>query len=94
MVALMLFLGGGLFSIYEGVHKIRHPEPVEQVWLGLIILGFSLAVEGWATIGNIRELGRRRGQVPFLRYLRDTKDSDSVVVFGENPPPCSGSAWP
>lgn len=84
MVALMLFLGGGLFSIYEGVHKIRHPEPVEQVWLGLLILGFSLAVEGLATIGNIRELGRRRGQVPFFRYLRDTKDSDLVVVFGEN----------
>ena len=84
MVALMLFLGGGVFSIYEGIHKIRHPEPVERVWLGLLILGFSLAVEGWATIGNIRELGRRRGKVRFFRYLRDTKDSDLVVVFGEN----------
>src|SRR6185436_1571130 len=32
MVALLLFSGGGGFSIYEGVHKILHPEPVEHVW--------------------------------------------------------------
>jgi cation diffusion facilitator family transporter len=84
MVALMLFLGGGVFSIYEGVHKMREPEPVERVWLGLAILGVSLLLEGAATLSNIRELNRRRGSRPFLRYLRDTTDSDLVVIFGEN----------
>lgn len=84
MVALLLFSGGGVFSIYEGIHKIQHPEEVSQVWLGLLILGFSLVVEGWATIGNIRELDRRRGDTSFFRYLRLTKDSDLVVIFGEN----------
>lgn len=84
MVALLLFSGGGVFSIYEGIHKIRAPEPVESVGLGLAILGFSLALEGWATLGNIRELNRRRGPKPFFRYLHDTKDSDLVVIFGEN----------
>jgi cation diffusion facilitator family transporter len=84
MVALLLFSGGGMFSIYEGVHKLRHPEPVTKVWLGLVILGFSLLVEGWATIGNVREMNKRRGARPFFSYLRSTKDSDLVVVFGEN----------
>jgi cation diffusion facilitator family transporter len=84
MVALMLFLGGGVFSIYEGVHKIRDPEPVERVWLGVVILGVSLLLEGGATLSNIRELNRRRGGRPFVRYLRDTTDSDLVVIFGEN----------
>jgi cation diffusion facilitator family transporter len=84
MVALMLFLGGGVFSIYEGVHKIRHPEPVSRVWLGLGILLISLVLEGGATLSNIRELNRRRGPRPFFRYLRDTTDSDLVVIFGEN----------
>lgn len=84
IVALMLFAGGGVFSIYEGVHKLSHPEPVEKVWLGLAILAFSLALEGGATFSNMREIDRRRGQKPFLRYLRDTKDSDLVVIFGEN----------
>src|SRR5262245_25608536 len=61
MVALLLFTGGGMFSIYEGVHKIRHPEPVEKVWIGLSILAFSLLLEGGATLSNLREIGKRRG---------------------------------
>jgi cation diffusion facilitator family transporter len=84
MVALLLFSGGGVFSIYEGVHKIEHPEPVTKVTLGLVILGFSVLVEGWSLWGNLREMKKRRGQKHLVRYLRDTKDSDLVVVFGEN----------
>lgn len=84
MVALMLFLGGGVFSIYEGIHKIGHPEPVERVWLGLGILLFSLLLEGGATLSNIKELNKRRGETPFFRYLKETTDSDLVVVFAEN----------
>jgi len=84
MVALMLFLGGGAFSIYEGIHKIREPEPVERVWLGIGILAVSLFLEGGATISNIKELNKRRGSKGFYQYLKDTTDSDLVVVFGEN----------
>ncbi|HEY1101042.1 MAG TPA: cation diffusion facilitator family transporter, partial [Myxococcota bacterium] len=84
MVALLLFTGGGVFSIYEGIHHFQHPEPVTNVGLAIGILVFALALEGWATFGNIKELNRRRGGVPFVRYLRETKDSDLVVVFGEN----------
>ncbi len=84
MVALMLFLGGGVFSIYEGVHKLRAPEPVERVWLGLAILISSLLLEGGATLANVRELNRRRARKSFFGYLRDTTDSALVVVFAEN----------
>jgi cation diffusion facilitator family transporter len=84
MVALLLFSGGGVFSIYEGIHKIIHPDPVERVWLGIGILIISMVIEGWACYGNIVELNKRRGKKPFGRYLVDTKDSDLVVVFGEN----------
>jgi cation diffusion facilitator family transporter len=84
MVALLLFLGGGAFSIYEGVHKVMHPEAVENVFVGLGILAVSLVLEGGATLSNVKELNRRRGEKPFMRYLRDTTDSDLVVVFGEN----------
>jgi cation diffusion facilitator family transporter len=84
MVALLLFSGGGMFSIYEGVHKLEHPEAVENVWVGVTILVFSLLLEGWSTISNVREINKRRGSASFYRYLRDTKDSDLIVVFGEN----------
>jgi cation diffusion facilitator family transporter len=84
IVALLLFFGGGVFSIYEGVHKIEHPEPVGDVLVALIILVVSIALEGWSTLGNIKVMNQRRGKTPFLRYLRETKDSDLIVVFGEN----------
>ena len=84
MVALLLFTGGGVFSIYEGLHKMEHPEPIEHAEIGLAILGFSLALEGWSWWGNIKELQERAKGAAFFRYLSDTKDSDLVVVFGEN----------
>ena len=84
MVALLLFLGGGAFSVYEGVHKVMHPEAVENVWVGLGILFISILLEGASTLSNIKELNKRRGKKPFMQYLRDTTDSDLVVVFGEN----------
>ncbi len=84
MVALLLFSLGGAYSVYEGVHKLSHPEPVGDLTWPFGVLGASLLLEGWATIGNIRELGRRRGATPFFRYLRETKDSDLIVIFGEN----------
>jgi cation diffusion facilitator family transporter len=84
MVALMLFLGGGVFSVYEGIHKLGAPEPVEHVWVGLAILVASLLLEGGAALSNVKELNQRRGSKPFVRYLRETTESDLVVVFAEN----------
>lgn len=84
MVALLLFTGGGVFSIYEGIHKILEPEPISKAWIGLLVLGFSLVMEGWATLSNIREINARRGAQRFMQYLRRTKDSDLIVIFGEN----------
>lgn len=84
MVAVFMFLGGGVFSVYEGIQHLRHPEPVQHLWIALGILGGSLLLEGWATYGNIREFNRRRGPLSLWRYLLETKDSDLVVLFGEN----------
>ena len=93
IVALLLFFGGGVFSVYEGVHKLEHPEAVQDTGIALVILIVSIILEGWSTIGNIRTMNRRRGQVGFFRYLRDTKDSDLVVVFGENSAAVLGLAF-
>jgi cation diffusion facilitator family transporter len=84
IVALLLFFGGGVFSIREGIHKVLEPEPVADIRVAVAILAFSLALEGWSLWGNVREIRRRRGDAPFWRYLRETKDSDLILVFGEN----------
>jgi cation diffusion facilitator family transporter len=84
MVAMLLFTIGGMFSIYEGIHKISHPEPVSNVMWGVGVLVFSILLEGYATYSNIKEMNKRRGNSGFFKYLRATKDSDLVVIFGEN----------
>ena len=84
IVALLLFSGGGMFSIYEGVHKLRHPEVVGDITIAIVILVLAIGLESWATFGNIKLMNQRRGKTPFFSYLRQTKDSDLVVVFGEN----------
>ncbi len=84
MVAMLLFSIGGMFSIYEGVHKMQHPEPVENIAWGLGVLVFALLLEGWATVSNIFEINKRRGKKGFFEFIRTTKDSDLVVIFGEN----------
>ena len=83
MVALLLFSGGGVFSIYESIHKLRHPEPVGDMRVAMGILVLSLVLEGWATYKHIVEPTTPRKGRPFLRFLSDSKDSDLVVVFGE-----------
>ena len=84
MVAMLLFSVGGMFSIYEGIHKYAHPERVENVQWGIGILLFSILLEGYAAYSNIVEMNARRGKVGFFKYVKETKDSDLIVIFGEN----------
>ncbi len=90
MVAMLLFSLGGMFSIYEGFHKLEHPEPVENVMWGVGILAFSLCLEGYSTFSNIVELNKRKKDKSFFQFLKDTTDSDLVVIFGENSAACVG----
>jgi cation diffusion facilitator family transporter len=92
MVAMLLFLGGGAYSIYEGIHKLQHPEPLSNPIVAVVILGVSLAIEGWAMSGALAAVKARRGGRPLLQYLRETKDSDLVVIFGEDAAACLGLA--
>jgi cation diffusion facilitator family transporter len=84
MVAMLLFSIGGMFSIYEGIHKYNTPEPVHEIAWGIGILLFAIGLEGYATYSNIVELNKRKGNSGFFSYLRTTKDSDLIVIFGEN----------
>jgi cation diffusion facilitator family transporter len=92
MVAMLLFLGGGAYSIYEGIHKLQHPEPLSSPMVAIAILGISLAIEGWAMSGALKAVKERRGSRPLIQYLRETKDSDLVVIFGEDLAACIGLA--
>jgi cation diffusion facilitator family transporter len=84
MVALMLFTLGGLFSIYEGVHKLQHPEPLSRIWLAILVLVIAIVLESFSLAGCIREINVIRAKRPFRAWLRDTRNSELVVVLGED----------
>jgi len=84
IVAILLFSVGGLFSIYEGIHKFTHPEPLTQAWIALVVLAVAIVLEGFSLLGCLREIGHIRGHRPFRRWLRHTRNSALVVVFGED----------
>ena len=44
IVALLLFSVGGLFSVYEGVRKLQHPEPLNVAWIGLLVLAVAIVL--------------------------------------------------
>jgi cation diffusion facilitator family transporter len=84
IVAVMLFSLGGLFSIYEGIHKLQHPEPLTQVWIAQLVLVFAIFLEGFSLLGCIKEIGKIRGGRSFKDWLKHTRSSELVVVLGED----------
>ena len=46
IVALMVFLLGGVLSVYEGVRQILEPEPVVSPWISLGVLAIAATFEG------------------------------------------------
>jgi cation diffusion facilitator family transporter len=84
IVALMLFSLGGLFSIYEGVHKLGHPEELSQLWVAITVLILAIFLEGASLLGCLREIKAIRGERPFLEWLKHTRNSELVVVLGED----------
>ena len=84
IVALMLFTMGGLFSIYEGVHKLNHPEELSQLWIAISVLVLAIILEGASLLGCLREIKKIRGERPFREWFKHTRNSELVVVLGED----------
>lgn len=84
IVAILLFSMGGLFSIYEGVYKLQNPEPLHQVWVGLVILGVAIVLEGFSLFGCLTQIRKLRGSKSLRRWLRTTRNAELVVVLGED----------
>jgi cation diffusion facilitator family transporter len=84
LVALILFSAGGMFSIYEGLHKIAHPRLVAHAWVALCVLGFGVAAESFSMWGCLREVNKARGDANLWRWFRESRQSELIVIFGED----------
>lgn len=94
VVALMIFLGGGLFAIYEGYERVWHPEPdkdahlfgytIPGLWVNLGILGFAICAEGYSFSVAMREFWAEKGQRTALHAIRRSKDPSLFTVLAED----------
>jgi cation diffusion facilitator family transporter len=84
LVAMMLFSVGGMFSIYEGVHKLTHAEPLSYPWLAVGVLVFSIVMESVSMHGCMQEVNKAREGRPLWIWFRETRASELLVIFGED----------
>ena len=84
IVALVLFSLGGLFSLYEGWHKLADPQPVTYPWVAVGILIFGLAAETVSLRACLHEVNKVRGGRTLWRWFRDSRQSELVVILGED----------
>ena len=84
IVALVLFSLGGLFSLYEGWHKLAEPEPLKYGWVAVGILVFALVAETISLRACLHEVNKVRGKRSLWRWFRESRQSELVVILGED----------
>ena len=84
VVAVLIFgLGAGV-SFVEGVSKIRTPHPVENPWVNYLVLGLALVFEGAVWIVALRAFRQVKGNLSWLRAVRQSKDPTVFTVLFED----------
>lgn len=84
VVALVLFSLGGMFSAYEGWHKLQHPEPLTNPWVAVAVLVFGLAAEAVSLRACLKEISKVRNGRTLWRWFRESRQSELVVILGED----------
>ena len=84
VVAIVLFLVGGLFSLYEGFHKWQHPEPLEDWWIAVLVLVVAIGLEGMSFRTAIKEANHARGGRSLAGFVRDARQPELPVILLED----------
>lgn len=84
VVSIILFLVGGLFAVYEGIHKIQHPEALRDAGWAVGVLLIALVLEGFSFRTAVKEANRSRGRKSLLRFVRQSRQPELPVVLLED----------
>ncbi len=90
IVAILLFSVGGMFSLYEGIHKLQQPEALNKPYIAVGVLVFAIVAEGLSLLGCIKEINKVRGDQNLWRWFRTSRQSALLVIFGEDLAACLG----
>ena len=84
VVALVLFSMGGLFSIYEGIHKVSLHEGLKNPVIAIVVLSVSMLFEAASLYGCIVQINKLRHNESLWSWLKNSRQSELIVVFGED----------
>lgn len=84
VVALVLFALGGLFSIYEGIEKIRHPHQLESIGWAIGVLLFAIVAETISFRTAIVESKKVKGDQDWWDFIRKSRSPELPVVLLED----------
>jgi cation diffusion facilitator family transporter len=85
VVALVLFSLGSLFALYEGVHKIQHPEPVDEPTVAFVVLGVAIVLESLSFRTAFRESRAIKPTgLSWTGFIRRSKAPELPVVLLED----------
>jgi cation diffusion facilitator family transporter len=85
VVSIILFSVGGIFSIYEGIDKLRHPHPLEVPWLPILVLSIAIVLESLSLRTAVKESNHVRGpRQSWVQFVRHAKAPELPVVLLED----------
>jgi len=84
VVAMVLFALGGVFSIYEGIEKIRHPHDIESLGWAIGVLLLAIVLESYAFRTAIVESNKVRGNRSWVEFVRRSRSPELPVVLLED----------
>jgi cation diffusion facilitator family transporter len=84
IVALMLFSMGGLFSVYEGIHKISTHEGLNSPLIAIIVLLVSMILEAASLYGCLTQINKLRYNETLWTWYKNSRQSELIVVLGED----------
>jgi len=84
VVSIVLFCLGGLFSLYEGWHKLHDPEELTSPAVAIVVLLIALALEGFSFRTALREANHSRGSQSLPAYVREARQPELPVILLED----------
>ena len=92
VVALLVFAAGAGVSFYEGVHHLRHPEPMTRPYVNYLVLALAALFEAGSWLIAFREFRAAKGQHGWLEAVRRGKDPTHFAVLMEDSAALAGIA--
>jgi cation diffusion facilitator family transporter len=84
LVGLMLFSAGGIFALYEGVQKIRHPHHLDDPLIAVVVLLIAIVLESFSLRTAVRESRDHKGEDSWFGFIRHAKVPELPAVLLED----------